>query len=273
MKVTTSRHPPLANGAPRGRVDLFAGDLEGGGPVVSLCEVDQLRNRVLLTLSSRLREQLLRHCRYVEFCSGHVIYPAGAPVERVYFIDSGLVSLVKSMADGRSAEIGAIGSESLVGGFAAMGLDRPLVDYVVEVPVTALCIDLKTLQKAMSEHCDLYRVIGSAIFLRVEQIAQTAACNRLHSLEQRCCRWLLVAHDNTFSDHFALTHEFLATLLGVQRPSVSMTANDLQRRGFIHYVHGKIAILARAELERLSCECYNSFREHIEAYYGQASGD
>jgi CRP-like cAMP-binding protein len=253
--------------------DSPTADLQGGGAVVARCESEKLRNRILLALPSELREELLRHCRYVEFGSGHVIYPAGAPVERVYFIDCGLVALIKSTADGRSTEVGAVGIEGLVGVFAANGLVRPLVDYVVELPVTALCIDLSTLQNAMEGHCDLSRLIDKALFLHVEQIAQTAACNRLHSLEQRCSRWLLVAHDNAFSDQFSFTHEFLATLLGVQRPSVSMTANGLQKRGLIQYVHGKATILNRAAIEKLSCDCYDTIREEIDELFGPANRD
>lgn len=210
---------------------------------------------------------MLRHCQYVEFPSGHVIYQAGAPVEHVYFINSGLVSLIKTMKDGRSVETGAMGTEGLAGVFATYGFDRPFVDYVVQVPMVALRISCKTLRTEISKHDILCDLVEKYLCLLIEHITQTAACNRFHSVKQRCCRWLLVAHDNAFSDNFSFTHEFLASLLGVQRPTLSTTANSLQKRGLIHYVHGRITILDRATIEKDSCECYRAIRRQIDALF------
>lgn len=214
---------------------------------------------------------MLHHCQRVEFPSGHMIYPAGAPVEHAYFIESGLVSLVKTMEDGQSVEIGAIGTEGLVGLFAVYGFDRVLADYLVQVPVVAQRVKRATLRDEISKHEMLRGLVERYLFLLVYQIAQVAACNRLHSLEQRFCRWLLTAHDNAFADHFSFTHEFLAALLGVQRPSLSTAANRLQKRGLIRYVHGRVTILDRAAIEAGSCECYRIIRHRIDALFDQAS--
>jgi CRP-like cAMP-binding protein len=211
---------------------------------------------------------VLRHCEHVELASGQVIYAAAAMIEYAYFVNSGLVSLVKVMEDGRSVEIAAVGSEGLLGLFAAYGFDRALVDHIVQVPATALRIPRKALQDAILKHDALRRVMTRYLLLVAEQLAQVSACNRLHSLEQRCCLWLLVAHDNAFSDQFQLTHEFLASLLGSQRSSVSTTANALQKRGLIRYLHGRISILDRAALESAACECYRTRHIQIDQVFG-----
>ena len=224
-------------------------------------------NRILLALPTEIRERLLCACHRVEFPYGHVIYRAGAAVEDAYFVDSGLVSLVKSMADGRSAEIGTVGAEGLVGAGTAFKVDRALTDYVVQVPMATRRISGSVLRREMAKHDALSRALTSFLFLQREQFVQVSACNRLHSLEQRCCHWLLVAHDSALADEFQLTHEFLASLLGVQRPSLSMTANGLQKRGLIRYHYGRMTILDRAALEETACECYRTLCRQIDELF------
>ncbi len=238
----------------------------GGGALRRANE--KLFNRILLALPRAVREEILRQCEQVELTSGQMIYAGGAAVDYAYFVNSGLVSLVKGMEDGRSVEIVAVGNEGLLGLFAAYGFDHALVDHVVQVPALALRFSRRALQTAMSKHDALRRVMTRYLLLIAEQLAQVSACNRLHSLEQRCCQWLLVAHDNALSDQFQLTHEFLASLLGAQRTSVSMTTNRLQRRGAIRYAHGRISILHRAALEETACECYRARRNQIDQVFG-----
>ena len=132
----------------------------------------------------------------------------------------------------------------------------------------ALRINLRALQNAITKHNALRRVMTRYLFLVAEHLAQVSACNSLHSLEQRCCYWLLVAHDNVLSDQFQLTHEFLASLLGAQRTSVSMTTNRLQKCGVIRYSHGRISIVDRPALEETACECYRARRNQIDQVFG-----
>ena len=221
-------------------------------------------NRILQTLPSKVREEVLRVCHPVEFPPTHVIYRAGEAVEHAFFIISGLVSLIKGMADGRTTVIGAVGAEGLVGVFAAAGVERALADYIVEVPVAAFRVHRSVLHREMAQHAALRHSVMKYLFLISDRIAEISACNRLHSLEQRCCQWLLVAGDSACSDEFHLTHEFLALLLGVQRSSVSTTAKGLQKRGRIRYSHGHITILDRAALEANACECYRTRRRRID---------
>ena len=230
--------------------------------------IEKIFNRILLALPREVRDEVLRQCDHVELPSGQMIYAGGAPVEYSYFVNTGLVSLVKTMEDGRSVEVAAVGTEGLLGLFAAYGLDRALVDHIVQVPATALRINRGKLQNGMSKHAALRRVMTRYLVLIAEQLAQVSACNRLHSLEQRCCQWLLVAHDNALSDQFQLTHEFLASLLGVQRTSVTTTTSRLQKRGLIRYSHGRISTLDRAALEATACECYRARRNQIDLVFG-----
>jgi CRP-like cAMP-binding protein len=231
----------------------------------------EVRNRILLALLPELREHLLGECEYVEFLHRHVIYPVGTPVDHVYFINSGLVSLIKTMGNGQSVEIGAVGIEGLVGLFAVFGFHQAIADFMVQIPTAAFRISRSTLRNEMSKHEELRQLIEKYMFLLVQQLAQSAACNRLHSLEQRCCQWLLRAHDNAFSNTFVLIHEFLALLLGAQRPSISVVAHQLQQRGLISYVHGRVTVLDRAAIEQSACECYVSSRKLTDMLFDSRS--
>lgn len=226
-----------------------------------------VRNRLLLALPSSVCASVVRHCRYVEFPAGHAIYLAGSPLEHIYFIDCGLVSMIKTMEDGRRAEIGVVGTEGVVGIFSVHGYRRAIVEYLVQVPVSAWRIGAAAFHNEMAKHEAFREFVDRYLFLLVDQIAQTAACNRLHSLKRRCCRWLLLAHDNSWGDQFKFTHELLATLLGVQRPSLSMTANGLQALGLIRYSHGRITILNRPQLEEIACECYHTMRRRTDQVF------
>ena len=227
-----------------------------------------ISNRILSERPPEVCEEVLRACRLVEFRSGYTIYRGGGAISYAYFVDSGLVCLLKHMEDGRAVEVAAVGAEGLLGVLSVFGSGGVLADYVVQIPTVAHRIDLTVLQREMSKHVALHSLIARFLSLLAAQFAQGSACNRLHSLEQRCCTWLLIAHDNAASDMFQLTHEFMALLLGVQRPSVSMTANGLQRRGLIRYSHGHVTILDRTGLEETACECYRTRCRQIEQAFG-----
>ena len=183
------------------------------------------------------------------------------PIKKLYFVNRGLISLVHSMRDGRTVEVGTIGVEGLAGFPALFGIGRATLECVVQVPGNALCASLDMLQSEAGRSRNFVPLLHRYYHLVVAQIAQTAACNRLHSLEQRCCRWLLIAHDSARTDTVPLTHEFLAMMLGVQRAGVSLAAKALQRAGHISYVRGHMTITDRAGLEAATCECYDTIRQ------------
>lgn len=189
-----------------------------------------------------------------------VLFRARDEVRRVYFIDQGMVSLIQGMKDGRTVEVGAIGTEGAVGSNAVFGVSDALLETMVQMPGRARAVAPEILAEEARRCHVLSSLLQGIVHIEVAQIAQTAACNRLHGLEQRCCRWLLTAHDNAGSDEFPLTQEFLAMMLGVRRPGVTVAARSLQQAGYIRYRRGLIEITDRKGLERASCECYAAIR-------------
>ncbi|TAI66369.1 Crp/Fnr family transcriptional regulator [Bradyrhizobium sp. Leo170] len=224
-------------------------------------------NRLLRALMLARLESILPHLEPVNLRQHQVLFRAGAPIDHLYFIDRGLVSRVKAMEDGRVVEIGAVGNEGVVGLFAIHGIRGAMWEYAVRIPGMALRIDRDTFERKITQAGEASALLRRYSSLVVDAFSQIAACNRLHSLRQRCCHWLLVAHDSAGSDSFPLTHELLALTLGVQRSGVSIAANSLQKAGLIHYRHGRVNILGRARLETEACECYAATRRQFDALF------
>jgi CRP-like cAMP-binding protein len=217
-------------------------------------------NRILGSLQQPMLEDLLPELEPVDLTLRQVIYKVDAPVTNLYFVERGLVSLVKTMKDGRTVEIGAVGIEGVTGSNSLFGVNNALLESVVQIPGTALRINRDSLLSKMARNEVLRDMLIRYTHFSVSGIAQTAACNRLHSLEERCCRWLLIAHDSAQSDTFPLTHEFLALMLGTQRSGLSLIAKVLQMAGYIRYSRGQVTVKDRAGLEATSCECYRTLR-------------
>jgi CRP-like cAMP-binding protein len=226
-----------------------------------------LANRFLLALPRLLLDHLLPQLDCLDLKAGHVVASAGAPVRHMFFINRGLVSLIKTMKDGRTVAIEPVGMEGLIGLYGLFDFDRAQVDYVVQIPAQVLRINRDDFEINRGKYQALQTAVESYRRLVINQLVQNAACNRLHSLEARLCRWILIAQDNTCSTEFPLTHEFIALLLGVHRPSVSITANGIQKDGLIHYAHGHVTILDRRGLEMRACECYSTIRTQIDELF------
>jgi CRP-like cAMP-binding protein len=238
---------------------------------IGIKRLEPVHNRILLALPPQLREEIRLSCEPVDLPARHLVYASGEPIEYVYFINSGIVGLTKPMEDGDCAAVGATGIEGMVGAFAARGFDTAIVDYVVLAPATAWRIKCTTLRHQLLHHKSLSRLIEAYLFLLIQQLVQFAACNRLHSLEQRYCNLLLRVHDNAFADRFILVQEFFALLLGAQRPSVAVVANPLKQRGLIDYSRGQISVLDRASLEQAACECYRANSNRIDGVFRSAA--
>jgi CRP-like cAMP-binding protein len=231
-------------------------------------EPHQGANRLLAMLPADSRDRLAPHLEPIELERGQVVHAVGAAIEHVYFIEQGLVSLVKTMSDGLVVEVGTIGVEGMVGLSSLVGIGRVLVDVVVQAPGAALRVRPGVLVEEMALSPRFRHLIlcyGEALLV---QFIQTAACNSLHSIEQRCCRWLLVAHDSARTGSIPLTHEFLAMLLGVQRAGVSVAASALQKAGVIEYRYGRVTIVDRHGLEARACECYGAIRAALDRLLG-----
>jgi CRP-like cAMP-binding protein len=226
---------------------------------------EDVANRILLALPQASLERIAPHLEPVDLVAGQPLYYPEKPIRHLYFINRGLVSLVTTMRDGRSVATGAIGIEGITGPDPLFGITNALLECTVQIPGTALRITPDVLRREMAESEAVRELLQRFVQTIVTQLAQTAACNRLHTIPERCCRWLLIAHDSARSDSFSLTHEFLAMILGVQRAGISIGAHNLQQAGLIHYRRGRITITNRQGLEAAACECY----EKIRAQYDQ----
>jgi CRP-like cAMP-binding protein len=201
---------------------------------------------------------------------GALLHEQGEEVEQIYFPHSGMISLVTVMQNGQAIDTAAIGRSGAVCFMTGLGLPRAFARAVVRVPGAASRIANSHFQKAISQS-DLLRelIIGYNEVLLV-QLQQTAACNALHEVEARLCRWVLQIRDRIDSDTIPLTQEFLAQMLGVRRTSVTEIAQKLQDAGLIRYRRGQIEILDRKRLEEMACECYGIIRDQIDKLLPQA---
>ena len=214
---------------------------------------------------ARLRPSL----QTVELPFDQTLFPADGIVEAVLFPESGMVSLIATLEDGEQVEVGIVGREGLIGLPLIFGDDRSLVEARVQLGGTALRMDAAALRDGMGESAALRRLLLRYVLALHAQVTLTAGCNARHAIEQRLARWLLTAHDRAATDEFAITHEFMAMMLGVRRPGVSLAAGVLQRAGLIRYVRGRMTVTDRLGLEAASCECYHTaWRE-----FGRLLGD
>jgi CRP-like cAMP-binding protein len=225
---------------------------------------DRHDNRLLGLLPPSDYERLRPHLQRIPLEYRQSLYRANKPIGFVYFIETGVGSLVNTMANGEAAEVGTIGNEGMVGLPLVWGDDRAPTSVYVQVPGVGLRMKSSLFTQELARSGSMRTVMlryGHAFF---NQVAQSAACNHFHSIEQRCCRWMLMTHDRMRSDEFLLTQEFLAMMLGVQRTGVTAAAGGLQRAGLIRYKRGNVTILDRRGLERRSCECYRVSKKEFD---------
>ena len=196
------------------------------------------------------------------------LYRAHKPIGFVYFIETGVGSLVNTMANGQAAEVGTIGNEGMVGLPLVLGDNRAPTSVYVQVPGSGLRMKATLFEKELERSASMRAVMLRYTHAFFNQVAQSAACNQFHSIQQRCCRWLLMTHDRMQSDHFLLTQEFLAMMLGVQRTGVTAAAGALQRAGLIRYNRGNVTIIDRRGLKQRSCECYGISKSEFDRLLG-----
>ena len=220
-------------------------------------------SQLLASLPPRDLESLQRDLERVRLDAERAIMHAHAPVRRVYFPESGLIALSVTMADGRTAGVTIVGSDGLVGLAGAYGDTGPM-DATVLVAGTAQWLPADRFKAAFRESEALRRLVGLYSTAMLRHLGQTVACNRLHSLDQRSARWLLLARDRIGSDSFPLTQEAFADLLGVSRPAVSTVGARFARDGAAEFRRGTVHILNPERLEKASCECLLADRDALE---------
>ena len=218
------------------------------------------RNHLLAALPPASLERLKPLLTPVEMPLRQVLHSPDEPIERVYFPESGWVSMLAVLEDGDCAEVGLTGREGMVGLPVVLGADREDVEAIVQSGGTALSADANAFRAELAANPPLMSLLLRYALVHLGQIARTAACNGHHVTEQRLARWLLMSHDRAEADEFPMTHEFLSLMLGVRRAGVSVAANVLQKAGLISYERGRIAITDRPGLEAASCECYGIVR-------------
>jgi CRP-like cAMP-binding protein len=252
-------------GQPHSRSSATEGTSE---VVTSRKAADPHANRLLGLLPRRDYERLRPHLHPIALEYRQSLYRAHKPIEFVYFIETGVGSLVNTMANGDAAEVGTIGNEGMVGLPLLFGDDRAPTSVYVQVPGAGLRMKAALFRTELARSASMRTVMLRYAHAFFNQVAQSAACNHFHSLEQRCCRWLLMTHDRMQSDEFLLTQEFLAMMLGVRRTGVTAAAGALQRAGLIRYKRGNVTIIDRRGLIRRSCECYGVSKKEFDRLLG-----
>ena len=220
-----------------------------------------INNAVLLSIAADEFAALRQDLFYVDLPQHLVLQEPKQKLDFLYFLNSGMASRVFRTRDGNSVEVGVVGNEGFAPISAVAGLRSSPHQVVMQISGTGFRLSTQVLETAMKEFPALQASLNRYAAVHGLQVAQTAGCNRLHDLEQRLARWLLLTQDRVGSGLLRITHDFLATMLGTDRPSVSLAAGALQKKRIIEYSHGSVKVLNRKKLESSACECYSVIQQ------------
>jgi CRP-like cAMP-binding protein len=226
-----------------------------------------VENLILRSIPDHEYNLLREHLEPLNLAQQHILHEAGAKLEFAYFLNDGMASLVVLTRDGRSVEVAIVGKEGIVGTPLAVGLSRGPHRALMQIAGSGLRVKSGVLGDRLRSAPELRLIWNRYVLLQGLQVAQIAACNRLHEIEQRLARWLLMCQDRIDSEILRVTHDFLAQMLGTGRPSVSLAAGVLQRGGLIENVRGAVTIRNRPGLEAAACECY-VVMQHFDGAFG-----
>jgi CRP-like cAMP-binding protein len=214
------------------------------------------QNHLLDAMPRETQDRLFPHMKLVDLPLGKVLYESGDALHNVYFPTNAIVSLLYVMESGASAEISVVGNEGLIGIAVFMGGESTPSRAIVQSAGSAFSLSSKRLRNEFNAYADMRMLMLRYTQALITQMAQTAVCNRHHSIDQQLCRWLLLSLDRLVGNHLAMTQELIANMLGVRREGVTEAAGKLQDLNIIEYHRGKITVLDRPGLEKLCCECY-----------------
>jgi CRP-like cAMP-binding protein len=220
-----------------------------------------VRNRILLATADNDYRLMRPDLTYVDLPHHLTLHEPTQSIEFVYFPNRGMVSQVVVTKDGRTVEVGVVGKEGYVGAGLAAGLSRSSVREIIQVAGDGFRIMANALERVLRAAPHLQVLLNRHTGLQGMQVAQTAACNRLHDIQQRLSRWLLMTQDRVGSAALPITHDFIATMMGTDRATVSLAASVLQKNGIIEYVRGAVKIVNRRKLEKSACECYEVIQQ------------
>ncbi|MDP3342230.1 Crp/Fnr family transcriptional regulator [Frigidibacter sp.] len=202
----------------------------------------------------------------VSLVRGQRIDSADQPIRHIHFINRGLVCMVKTTDDGRTVEVGAIGIEGVANLLPLIDVPKTILDVDVQIPGTALRIGCEAMRAELERDEGIHRLMQRYVSFGLSELARRIACNRLHHIEQRCCHWLLIAHDSALSADFPVTHEFLAMMLGYQRAGVSIAMGALVKAGLIEHRRGIVTVVNRPGLEQHTCGCYRETQGELDDF-------
>ncbi|WP_428533651.1 Crp/Fnr family transcriptional regulator [Rhodopila sp.] len=234
----------------------------------SAAPIQTTRNRLLAALPPPDLAAVLPKMRRVQLTVRDSLIVPEKPIEAVYFVESGWVSLVSTLEDGAQAEVGLVGREGMVGAPLIVGVESAFEEAFVQADGCGLQIQTRAFNELLQQTPALQTLLYRYSEAMRSQTTQTAACNGRHPLEQRLARWLLMAHDRADGDELPVTQEFLGLMLCVYRPTITVAAGILQRAGIIRYSRGHVEVLDRAALEATSCDCYGTVKRRFDHLLG-----
>ena len=223
---------------------------------------NRVYNKILLSIRDDEYGVICPHLQFLSLPHNLSLHEPNQPLKSVYFPNAGMVSIVVAMEDGKTVEVGEVGKEGFAGIPALFGVSTSPVRMIVQISGGGFRMRSSALQGVLRSTPELRLIMGRYAVFQGMCIAQTAACNRLHNIEQRLSRWLLITQDRVESPTFAITHDFLATMLGTDRPTLSSAAGILREKQAIEYTRGVVQILSRAKLENCTCECYGALDQY-----------
>ena len=240
-------------------------------PLSSDGDGNHIHNEILLGLSPEESEFLFPKLELVRLMTHHVLHEPGDTLKSAYFCNSGLVSILSVFPDGKSVEVGLVGKEGFIGIPLVAGFRTAATRAIAQIEATAFRVSSETLLAALRQCLTLERRLQQFAQVMAMQTTQIAACNRLHEVDERLARWLLMSADRIGSNSVPLTQEFLAQMLGTRRSSVTVAAGILQKAGLISHSRGDVEIIDRPKLEDAACECYGIMRLQIQKWQSEAS--
>jgi CRP-like cAMP-binding protein len=228
----------------------------------------RIENRVLASLPKKVYKTLVAKMDRIPLPFGEVLYEPGDEIQYVYFPNDSIVSLLSTVEDRSTLEVGIIGNEGFVGISVLLGVMSSPNRALVQGEGTAMRMKARAFRDEVAANDSLQKLVHRQAHALMTQISQSAACNRFHQVEPRLARWLMMTRDRLGSDQFRLTHKFLSDMLGVRREGVTNAARGLQRDNLIRYSRGHITILDRAGLNAVACKCYGIIKAEYDSFLG-----
>jgi CRP-like cAMP-binding protein len=239
-------------------------------PAITDSDGNHIHNEILLGLPREERETLFSKLEFVRLKTRLVLHEPGDTLKSAYFPSSGLVSILSVFPDGKSVEVGLVGKEGFIGLPLVAGFRTAPTRAIAQIEGSAFRVEGETLTAVLRQCPKLERRLQQFAQVMAMQTTQIAACNRLHEVNERLARWLLMSADRIGSNSVPLTQELIAQMLGTRRSSVTVAAGTLQKAGLITYTRGDVKIIDRQKLEEAACECYEIMQRQIEEWQGEA---